>query len=38
MIRDVAAPASAVAAELLQLELEGRVERQPGGMLARLMH
>ncbi|WP_045391381.1 DNA-processing protein DprA [Falsirhodobacter sp. alg1] len=38
LIRDVAAPASAVAAELLQLELEGRVERQPGGMLARLMH
>ncbi len=35
LIRDLALPAARVAAELLALELEGRVERRPGGLLAR---
>ncbi|MDE3029137.1 MAG: DNA-processing protein DprA [Paracoccaceae bacterium] len=36
LIRDLALPASAIAPELLTLELEGKVQRQPGGLLARL--
>lgn len=36
LIRDLAMPPSAVAAELVSLELEGRIERQAGGMLARI--
>ena len=35
LIRDLALPPSAVAAELLTLELEGRIERQAGGLLSR---
>lgn len=34
VIRDVGAPAERVLPELLALELEGRIERRPGGMLA----
>jgi DNA processing protein len=36
LIRDLALPPQAVAAELVTLELEGRIERQAGGMLARV--
>ena len=36
LIRDLALPAGDVARTLLTLELEGEVERQPGGLLARL--
>ncbi|AMY70746.1 DNA processing protein DprA, putative [Frigidibacter mobilis] len=36
LIRDLAIPAAAVAPELLTLELEGRIARAPGGLLARL--
>ncbi len=36
LIRDLALPASAIAPELLALELEGKVQRQPGGLLSRL--
>ncbi|WP_126976866.1 DNA-processing protein DprA [Frigidibacter oleivorans] len=36
LIRDLALPASALAPELLTLELEGRVLRAPGGLLSRL--
>lgn len=35
LIRDLALPAALVAPELLALELEGRVLRQPGGLLSR---
>lgn len=35
LIRDLAMPSSAVAAEILMLELDGRVRRQPGGLLSR---
>jgi DNA processing protein len=35
LIRDLALPAAALAPALLFLELEGRIERQPGGLLAR---
>lgn len=35
LIRDLALPAASVAPALLFLELDGRVHRQPGGMLAR---
>ena len=35
LIRDLNAPAGAVGAELVTLELEGRIERRPGGLLAR---
>ncbi|MFN3937892.1 MAG: DNA-processing protein DprA [Gemmobacter sp.] len=35
LIRDLALPAATVAAELVSLELEGRIERQPGGLIAR---
>ncbi|MCG6904117.1 MAG: DNA-processing protein DprA [Rhodobacter sp.] len=34
LIRDLNAPAGAVAPELVTLELEGRITRQPGGLLA----
>ncbi|MBW6505777.1 MAG: DNA-processing protein DprA [Rhodobacteraceae bacterium] len=37
LIRDLALPASQIAPELLALEIEGRIERQPGGMLARVV-
>lgn len=36
LIRDLSLPAATVAAGLLDLELDGRVARQPGGLLARL--
>lgn len=36
LIRDLALPPAAVAAGLLSLELEGRVQRQPGGLLSRV--
>ncbi len=35
LIRDLALPAATVAPALLFLELDGRVQRQPGGLLAR---
>ena len=35
LIRDLALPAARVAPELLALELEGRIERRPGGLLSR---
>jgi DNA processing protein len=34
LIRDLDVPAAAVAPELLALELDGRIARQPGGLLA----
>ena len=34
LIRDIGAPARAVSPELLTLELEGKITRQPGGLLA----
>ena len=36
LIRDLRQPAAAVAPELLRLELDGRIERRPGGLLAAL--
>lgn len=36
LIRDIAAPAAAVSPVLLDLELSGRIHRQPGGLLARV--
>ena len=36
LIRDIAAPAAAVSPVLLDLELAGRIHRQPGGLLARV--
>jgi DNA processing protein len=36
LIRDLALPAATLAPALLFLELEGRIERQPGGLLARV--
>jgi DNA processing protein len=36
LIRDLALPAARIAPELLTLELEGRIARQPGGLLARI--
>ncbi len=36
LIRDLAVPPAAVAPALLTLEMEGRIERQAGGMLARV--
>jgi DNA processing protein len=36
LLRDLGAPPQTVAAALLELELDGLVERQPGGLLARL--
>ncbi len=36
LIRDIGRPAAEVAPELLTLELEGRITRQSGGLLARL--
>ena len=35
LLRDLGLPAAAIAPALLFLELDGRVQRQPGGMLAR---
>lgn len=36
LLRDLAMPAAAVAPELLALELDGAVSRQPGGLIARV--
>lgn len=36
LIRDLNLPAQAVAAELVTLELEGQITRQPGGLLSRI--
>ncbi|GGL75902.1 DNA-processing protein DprA [Wenxinia marina] len=36
LIRDLGTPASAVSPALTDLELEGRISRQPGGLVARL--
>jgi DNA processing protein len=36
LIRDLAVPAARIAPELLTLELEGRIERRPGGLLTRV--
>lgn len=36
LIRDLALPPAAIAPELLALELEGKLLRQPGGLLSRL--
>ena len=36
LIRDLALPAATLAPAILFLELEGRIERQPGGLLARI--
>jgi len=36
LIRDLGAPAQAVGALLVELELDGRIQRQPGGLLSRL--
>ncbi|MEI4487675.1 DNA-processing protein DprA [Frigidibacter sp. MR17.14] len=36
LIRDLAMPAARVAPELLTLELDGRIERMPGGFVARI--
>ncbi|MGB3314961.1 MAG: DNA-processing protein DprA, partial [Albidovulum sp.] len=35
LIRDLALPSAAIAPELVTLELEGRILRQPGGLLSR---
>jgi DNA processing protein len=35
LIRDLALPAGEVAPELVNLELDGRIRRQPGGLIAR---
>ena len=37
LIRDLALPAAAIAPELVSLELEGRIRRQPGGLLSRVV-
>lgn len=37
LIRDLGLPASAVSASLLDLELDGKVARQPGGLLAKVI-
>ncbi|MBD3765877.1 MAG: DNA-protecting protein DprA, partial [Rhodobacterales bacterium] len=37
LIRDLALPAARVAPELVMLELDGAIERQPGGMIARVV-
>ncbi len=37
LIRDLAMPAATVAPELLSLELEGRIQRQAGGLLSRIV-
>ncbi|WP_102222747.1 DNA-processing protein DprA [Acidimangrovimonas sediminis] len=36
LIRDLALPAARVTPELLTLELDGKVQRQPGGLISRL--
>ncbi|MEZ5912771.1 MAG: DNA-processing protein DprA [Paracoccaceae bacterium] len=36
LIRDIGRPAAEVGPELLTLELDGRIQRQPGGLLARV--
>ncbi|QBF32944.1 DNA-processing protein DprA [Thalassococcus sp. S3] len=36
LIRDLAAPARTVGPVLVDLELDGKIERQPGGLLARI--
>ncbi len=37
LIRDIAAPATDVAPVLVDLELEGKIARQPGGLLSRVV-
>ena len=37
LIRDLAMPAASVAPVLVTLELEGRIQRQAGGLLSRVM-
>jgi DNA processing protein len=36
LIRDLALPSAQVSPELVTLELEGRIQRQPGGLLSRM--
>jgi DNA processing protein len=36
LIRDLALPAGEVTPELVTLELDGKIQRAPGGMLSRL--
>ena len=36
LIRDLAMSSAAIAPELIALELEGRIERQAGGLISRL--
>jgi DNA processing protein len=36
LIRDLALPSAQISPELVTLELEGRIQRQPGGLLSRL--
>ncbi len=36
LLRDLALPPATVAPALLDLELDGRIARQPGGLIARL--
>ena len=36
LIRDLAMPPATVAPELIALELDGRIERQAGGLISRL--
>ena len=36
LIRDLALPSAALTSELLTLELEGKIERQSGGLISRL--
>jgi DNA processing protein len=35
LIRDIALPAAQISPELLALELDGKIIRQPGGLLSR---
>ena len=35
LIRDLALPAASLTSELLTLELEGKIERQSGGLISR---
>ncbi|MFZ1480492.1 MAG: DNA-protecting protein DprA, partial [Paracoccaceae bacterium] len=35
LIRDLAMPPASLAAALLTLELDGQIQRQPGGLLSR---
>jgi DNA processing protein len=35
LIRDLSLPAERISPELIALELDGRIQRQPGGLLSR---